>query len=52
MKRKKPGRKPIKPNKATFEMMYEKLTAEEMATKYHVTKQTIYNWASSYRKEN
>lgn len=51
MKKKKPGRKLIKPNKTTFEMMYEKLTAEEMAAKYNVTKQTIYNWASNYRKE-
>ena len=52
MNKKKPGRKPKKPNKAIFEMMYCNMTAKELAKHYEVTEQTIFNWAAKFRKEN
>ena len=53
IKRKKRGRKPRMPNKAEFEFRYYScnLTGEEMAELYGVTKGTIYNWATQYRRE-
>lgn len=51
--KKKRGRKPIKPDKAIFEMLYynENMTARELAKHYRVTEQTILNWAYQFRKE-
>lgn len=53
IKRKKRGRKPRMPNKAEFEFRYYacNLSAEEMAKLYGVKKETVYNWATQYRKE-
>lgn len=51
MKKKQPGRKRIKPEKAIFEMMYSKLPARELAKHYGVTEQTIFNWAHDFREE-
>lgn len=46
------GRPMKKPNKTEFEMMYYefKIPTEELAKRYEVTKNTIYNWAYQFRK--
>lgn len=51
---KKRGRKPKKPSKEFFNMIYynQNITAEELAKEWGVKKQTIYNWACKYRKED
>lgn len=49
---KKRGRKTLRPTKEKFETLYyrEDLSAEEIATIFKVNTQTIYNWASYFRK--
>lgn len=51
--KKKSGRKQVRPQKETFEYQYYilGLSAEEMSKQYNVRPETIYNWATHYRKE-
>lgn len=53
MKTRKKGRMKKKPNKEQFEMMYynPNMTVYEIAEFYKVKIQTVYNWASQFRKE-
>ena len=50
---KKRGRKPKKPNKEIFEILYynDSIRAENLAQTYEVKTQTIYNWAQQFKKE-
>lgn len=50
---KKKGRKNKMPNKTEFEYRYYILdqSAQEMAKDYGVKPQTIYNWATEFRKK-
>lgn len=52
MERKR-GRKSKKPVREQFEMMYynNTMTVYEIADFYRVNKQTIYNWATQFKKE-
>ena len=53
MKRFKPrGRKKKQPSKHEFDLLYYdlNLSAKELAERYDVALNTIYNWASEYRK--
>lgn len=52
-KKKKTGRKKKAPSKSEFEYKYYVLNqdAKILATEYGVKVQTVYNWASEYRKQ-
>lgn len=52
-KRKKGGRKKVRPNKIEFEYQYYTLdmSAEQLSKIYNVKPHTIYNWATEFRNE-
>lgn len=53
MRKKQTGRKSKRPTKYEFEMLYLDIgmSAQEMADRYGVAKQTIYQWSNQFRKE-
>ena len=51
MQKKTPGRKSKRPTKEQFEAVYSVQSAEEAAKFFKVAKQTIYQWAVEFRKE-
>lgn len=53
VKKKTPGRKSKRPTRYEFELNYYTLnrSAKEMAKKYEVKKNTIYQWAMQFRNE-
>lgn len=53
VKYKKRGKPTKSPPKAIFEWQYYDLnmSAQELAKEYNVAEQTIYNWATKFRKE-
>lgn len=54
VKKKPPGRKSKRPIKYEFELNYYELgrSATEMAQKYGVKTNTIYQWAMQFREED
>ena len=52
MNKKKPGRKSKRPDKLEFEKLYQNNKAVDLADKYGVSTQTIYQWALQFRKED
>ena len=54
VKYKKKGRKSKAPSKQVFDFQYYEMnmSPQEMAEYYGVKLQTIYNWATEYRKQD